>query len=100
MQVPRSRNVAPTSIPEVEFALVINRMIESIKSDPEHLRATIYELARHKLKEQFGAEPDIDRLSDALEVAIRGVEAFSINKEHTALPGPGQVARLPAPHGS
>lgn len=100
MESPRGRDVAPTSTPEVEFALVINRMIESIKSDPEHLRATIYELARHKLKEQFGAEPDIDRLSNALEVAIRGVEAFSINDQHMALPGPGQVAGLPAPHGN
>jgi hypothetical protein len=100
MQGSRSRNVAQTSTPEVEFALVINRVIESIKSDPEQLRATIYELARHKLKEQFGAEPDIDRLSDALEVAIRGVEAFSIDNEHTALLGPGPVASLPAPHGS
>jgi hypothetical protein len=100
MQGPRSRDIAHTFVPEVEFALVINRMIESIKTDPEHLRATVYELARHKLKEQFGAEPDIERLSDALEVAIGGVEAFSINKDHTALPGTGQVARLSAPYDS
>jgi hypothetical protein len=93
MQGPRSRDVAQC-IPEVEFALVINRMIESIKTDPEHLRAAVYELARHKLKEQFGAQPDIERLSDALEVAIRGVEAFTIDKGQEALPGPGQVPRL------
>lgn len=94
---PQSRKMAPTSTPEVEFALVISRMIESIKADPEHLRATVYELARHKLKEQFGAEPDIERLSDALEVAIRGVEAFTINNGQEALPGPGQVPRLAGP---
>jgi hypothetical protein len=93
---PQGRGAAPASVPEVEFALVINRMIDSIKTDPEHLRATIYELARHKLKEQFAAEPDIDRLSDALEVAIRGVEAFTINKDQGVLTGP-QVPRLAAP---
>jgi hypothetical protein len=93
---PQARKAAPASVPEVEFALVINRMIDSIKSDPEHLRATIYELARHKLKEQFSAEPDIDRLSDALEVAIRGVEAFTINKDEGMLPGP-KVPQLAGP---
>ena len=97
---PQSRKTAPTSIPEVEFALVVNRMVESVKNDPEHLRATVYELARYKLKEQFGTEPDIERLADALEVAIRGVEAFTINKG-PALPGPGAVPQLagPAPSG-
>jgi hypothetical protein len=40
---------APTLSAEVEFALVVSRMIDSVKSDPEHLRATVYELARHKL---------------------------------------------------
>jgi hypothetical protein len=94
---PQSRKMAPTSTPEVEFALVVNRMIESIKSDPEHLRATVYELARHKLKEQFGAEPDIERLTDALEVAIQGVEAFTINRGQEALPSAGQVPRLAGP---
>jgi hypothetical protein len=91
---PQSRKAAVTSTPEVEFALVINRMIDSIKSDPEHLRATVYELARHKLKEQFGAEPDVERLSDALEVAIRSVEAFSTNPGLGALPGPQEVPRI------
>jgi hypothetical protein len=95
--VPKSRKIEPTSTPEVEFALVINRMIESIKTDPEHLRATVYELARHKLREQLGAEPDIERLSDALEAAIRGVEAFTINKGQEALPEPGQLPRLAGP---
>jgi hypothetical protein len=93
----QSRKIAPTSTPEIEFALVINRMIESIKTDPEHLRATVYELARHKLKEQFGAEPDIALLSDSLEVAIRGVEAFTINNGQEALPESKQVPRLAGP---
>jgi hypothetical protein len=63
---------------EVEFALVLSRMIDSVKSDPEHLRATVYELARHKLKEQFGSDKNTDmrQLSKSLEVAIQGVETF------------------------
>ena len=97
MLQPQGRQAAPTSIPEVEFALVLSRMIDSIKNDPEHLRATIYDLARHKLKEQFGAEPDMERLADALELAIQGVEAFSTNKEQGVLRGPEPVRRLAAP---
>lgn len=93
----QSRNTAPTSTPEIEFALVISRIVDSVKTNPEHLRATVYELARHKLKEQFGAEADIERLSDALEVAIRGVEAFTINNEQKALSGLGQIPLLAGP---
>jgi hypothetical protein len=42
------------------------------------LRATIYELARHKLREQFASEKlaDMRKLSKALEIAIQGVETF------------------------
>jgi hypothetical protein len=72
------QGAAATSSTEVEFALVLSRMIDSVKSDPEHLRATVYELARHKLKEQFGSEEAVDmrQLSKSLEVAIHGVETF------------------------
>lgn len=49
---PDDQDEAPTSTAEVEFALVLSRMIESVQNDPEHLRATIYELARHKIREQ------------------------------------------------
>jgi hypothetical protein len=55
------------------------------------LRATIYELARHKLQEQFGSEEAVDmrQLSRALEVAIQGVESFSRNEPIVpALPPP------------
>lgn len=72
------QNTAPTSSTEVEFALVLSRIIDSVKNDPEHLRATVYELARYKLKEQFGSEEaaDMRQLSNSLEIAIQGVEAF------------------------
>jgi hypothetical protein len=94
----------PTSSTEVEFALVLSRMIESIKTDPEHLRSTVYELARHKLKEQFGSEPPADfrQLSKALEVAIQGVESFRKNDpDIPALPAPNaaqQPRMLAAPY--
>ena len=72
------QNTAPTSSTEVEFALVLSRIIDSVKNDPEHLRATVYELARYKLKEQYGSEEAADtrQLSNSLEIAIQGVEAF------------------------
>jgi hypothetical protein len=68
-----------TAHPEVEFALVLARTIESVRDDPEQLRFAIYELARQKLREQFGDEDDLEmaRLIAALEVAIQGVEAHS-----------------------
>jgi hypothetical protein len=101
---PESKDAAQTST-EVEFALVLSRMIDSVKNDPEHLRSTVYELARHKLKEQFGAEKSADfrQLSKALEVAIQGVEIFVKKDEQSvpALPKPGaaqQQRMLAAPN--
>jgi len=85
-----SKEGAPTSSVEVEFALVLNRMIDSVANDPEHLRATVYELARHKLQEQFGAEADIGQLTKSLEIAIHGVERFSVEN------GPAPLALSPA----
>jgi hypothetical protein len=41
--------------PEVNFALVLSRMIESVGKDPALLRGTVYELARVKLLEQVVA---------------------------------------------
>ncbi|QPF95335.1 hypothetical protein IC761_27705 [Bradyrhizobium commune] len=64
---------------EVQFALVIARMIETVKTDPELLRQTVYDLARHKLQEQLvDSDPIAFRQAErALETAIRGVEEFS-----------------------
>ena len=81
-----------TSSQEIEFALVLSRLVDSISEDPEHLRATVYELARHKLKEQFQSESlaDMQKLSRALEIAIQGVEKFQKEKDPApALPVPG-----------
>jgi hypothetical protein len=69
---------------EVEFALVLSRIIASVNSDPEQLRGTIYELARYKLQEKLELTGNVEQKRkslDALETAIQGVEAFSRKKE-------------------
>src|SRR6516164_219693 len=55
------QNTAPTSSTEVEFALVLSHVIDL-----------------YKLKEQYGSEEaaDMRQLSNSLEIAIQGVEAF------------------------
>jgi hypothetical protein len=87
-----SEDAVPSPTQEVEFALMLSRVIDSVRKNPEYLRATIYELARHKLKEQFTTESfaDLRRLSKSLEIAIQGVEAFNKKKEEreAALPEP------------
>lgn len=67
------------ALPEVEFALVLQRIISSVKNDPAELRQSIYELARMKLrKEAFKSSPhEAAQLAQALETAIVGVEEFS-----------------------
>jgi hypothetical protein len=85
---------------EVDFALVLSRTISSVIAGPEQLRTTVYELARHKLHEQIADEApeEIDRLADALEVAIKGVETHFNRMELRALDGPDeQPLRLGAP---
>jgi hypothetical protein len=89
---PDSGDDASTSAREVEFALMLSDVINSVRKNPEYLRATIYELARHKLEEQYKSESfaDVRKLSKSLEIAIQGVEVFNKNKEATeaALPEP------------
>src|ERR1700749_2913013 len=102
---PESQEEAQTSAPEVEFALVLSRMIDSVQNDPEHLRATIYELARVKMREQAAFESIADKrqLSKELETAIQGVESFVKKNEAGGLPRPEHTDRqraLPAPTGA
>jgi len=94
---------------DVEFALVIARMIDSVTNSPADMRQVIYDLARYKLREQL---PDAyteenQRTQQALEIAIRGVESFSEKRVHILAPefqsqlnGPGNStddARLSIP---
>lgn len=64
---------------EVQFALVISRMLETVKDDPEFRRQLVYDLARYKLQEQFtyADAKNIDQMKRELEVAIEEVEKFS-----------------------
>jgi hypothetical protein len=64
---------------EVEFALILARMINTVKEDPSQLRRTVYEFARAQLKNQisWADEQESARLLAALETAIHGVEKFS-----------------------
>lgn len=82
-----------TSVPaqEVEFALILARMINTVKQDPAQLRFTVYELARSKLAGDisWADEGEQKRLLTALEVAIKGVEQFSARED--------QGERLQAP---
>lgn len=73
----------PTAM-AVDFALVLSRMVNSVKDDPVQLRAVIYELARTKLAGQLvsAANPGERRqMRHALETAIQGVEDFSARKD-------------------
>lgn len=71
----------PTDLPanQVQFALVISRMLDTVKDDAEAMRQMVYDLARYKLQEQFtyADAKNIDEMKQALEVAIDEVEKFS-----------------------
>lgn len=88
---------APSS--DVEFALVLSRMINSVSEDPQHLRASLYELARHKLDEQIATEgpEEKNRILKSLEVAIQGVETHYSRLELRSLDAPEGHSRLSLP---
>jgi hypothetical protein len=77
---------------EVEFALLLSRLIDTVKQDPEQLRLTIYDFARTKLKNDlsWADESERERLLGSLETAIRGVEKFSVRSDqlHALSPAP------------
>src|SRR5437899_6278010 len=68
---------------EIEYALILSRMINTVKEDPSQIRLTIYEFARARLKldTSWTDEAERNRLSAALETAIQGVEEFSVRRE-------------------
>ena len=79
---------------EVQFALVIARIIESVNADPELMRQAVYDLARHKLQEQLvDSNPtDTQCAERALEAAIHGVEESS--RQQVSLPASSSVPLL------
>jgi len=76
-----------TTSPEVDFALVLSRVIDSAKQNPAELRYAIYEIARIKLQQEgWSKNPPLEdsemrRLTVALETAIERVEAISLREQ-------------------
>jgi hypothetical protein len=87
-EIGSGKNLA-ARLPEVEFAVILCRVIESIEHHPAQLRNAVYELARIKLrKEVCRTHPPISlrRLTLALESAIESVETiYSRHDELRAL---------------
>ena len=84
--------------PELDFALVLSRVIGSIENDPAQLRNAVYELARIKLRQEaWQKSPPLNllearRLTLALESAIDRVEA--IHSKHDELRALQSLDRL------
>jgi hypothetical protein len=71
------KNLAAKSF-EVDFAIVLSRVIASIENDPAQLRSAVYELARIKLQTELSINVSEKRdLALALESAIERVETVS-----------------------
>ena len=76
-----------TRPPDVDFALVLSRVIELIKDDPAQLRNTVYELARTRLqKEAWQRNPpmslfEMKLLMMALELAIERGEIVASKQD-------------------
>jgi len=92
----------------IEYALILQRMIDAVQEDPSQMRLAIYEFARARLKGDtpWLDESDRERLSVSLETAIQGVEQFSTRQqERDLLPPPSSaeekkrgLALASAPH--
>jgi hypothetical protein len=97
----QERQVSPYA-QEIEYALLVQRMINVVKDDPTQMRLTVYEFARARLKLDTSGidESERERLLIALETAIQGVEQFSL-RETERLPPPhapqSQIAATPPP---
>jgi hypothetical protein len=67
-----------TKSSELDFAIVLSRVIASIENDPAQLRGAVYELARIKLQTELSINASEKRdLALALESAIERVETVS-----------------------
>ena len=80
--IDQDKKVSPHA-QEVEFALILSRMINTVKEDPVQLRLSIYEFARARLQidTSWADEAERERFSTALETAIQGVEQFSARRD-------------------
>lgn len=85
---------------EVEFALILARMINAVKEDPAQMRIAVYEFARSKLKDEisWADAKERERLLAAFETAVVGVEDFSLRGDEKArLPGPARSGQTAIP---
>lgn len=95
-RIDRDKMVSPHA-QEVEYALILSRMINTVKDDPAQMRLMIYEFARARLKidTSWFEESERKRLTTALETAIQGVEEFSVRREEKdQLPPPNPSAQI------
>ena len=73
---------------EIDFAIVLSRVIGSIENDPAQLRNAVYELARIKLQTELSqrrAQINVSEKGDlalALESAIDRVETVYSKHDH------------------
>jgi hypothetical protein len=94
--IDRDKMVSPHA-QEVQFALLLSRMINTVKQDPSQMRLAIYEFARARLKldVSWADQAEQERLSAALEGAIHGVEDHTLRYDETArLPSPTAFAQV------
>ena len=83
-----ARNV-PTTSAELDFSLVLARVIGSIENDPAQLRNVVYDLARIKLeREVWQRHPplsmaEIRQLMLSLDTAINCVESVSLRHDES-----------------
>src|ERR1700755_41910 len=85
-KVDPDKSISPPS-QEIEYALILSRMIDSIRDNPAQMRKTIYEFARSRLQIEsaWANQAERTRLTSALETAIRGVEDFSVRRDDVEL---------------
>ncbi|MDB5604547.1 MAG: hypothetical protein JWP25_1447 [Bradyrhizobium sp.] len=95
-RIDQDKAVSP-HVQEIEYALILQRMINTVQEDPAQMRTAIYQLARTRLKvdASWADEAEQQRLATALETAIRGVEDFSVRREdRERLPAPTAAAQI------
>src|SRR5690349_13300712 len=94
-KIDQDKAIAPHA-QEIEYALILSRLISTVQDDPAQMRSTIYEFARARLKldTSWADEGERQRLTQALETAIQGVEAFSARRDDRERLGPPRATPL------
>jgi hypothetical protein len=95
----RHDGTRPANMLELDFAIVVARLIADAQKDPVQLRNTIYELTRRKLLDQLAHDDgrERQRIVQAMETAIAGVEVLSQRLEIGELASPSAPGRRDQP---